>query len=154
MPLQEPGEDPTNASQVWESTVHPINAPQFLSFDISPPIDHVTDVQAQAGGDESGCSPSETAHCEACDRWFKRPQEWKRHYQEVHMPKRECPFNCNYPWTVARPAKIKDHFTEVHDREFSPEIVQEIRKLRGKGIVKFVDALEFDPYQRCVFLDT
>jgi hypothetical protein len=141
MLLQEPGQehDRTNASQFWEFLIHPSDAPQLPPPEAAQSADLATDVQVtEAAGD--GNSPGGALPlCWICSTSFKRSQELKRHLSQVHMPKRECPFgeSCTHKWK--RPAKIKDHIIEAHGSEFHPEVLQEIRKLRGKGVEKFLD---------------
>ncbi len=179
MLLQEfgPSHDGTNAAQPQESLVHLGNASQFPPPEAAQPADLATDVQVIEAL-ECGTSPGEALPvCDVCGRRFGRPQELKRHSDQVHMPPRKCPIEfCTYKWK--RPDKIKAHITEVHSSEFCPEILQGIRTLRGKDVVKFVDDYEFGcnfeiaepyvllshhllappgesgPYLRCVFLRT
>ena len=150
--MQEHGQicDRTNAPQSWE--IHPSNTPQHPPTEVVQPADLAPDVQVtEAAG--SGNSPGRAVHrCGTCGKVFKRNQELKRHREQVHVPKRECSFEfCPYKWTAARPALIKDHFTEVHGSKFDPEVLEAIRPLRGRDVLEFMDTYAFDPYQRCVF---
>jgi hypothetical protein len=152
-----------HASQFRASLKYLINAPQLPPPEYAQPAGLATDVQViEVAADASGNSPGGALRfCRPCGKSFIRNQELRRHWKQVHMPKRECPFEfCRHEWTEARPAKIKDHITEAHGSELLavvgsellPVVLQKIRDLRGKAVLEFVDAWAFDPYRRCVFL--
>lgn len=67
---------------------------------------------------------------------FTRIQDLNRHIRDVHGPRRRCPF-CDFQWT--RPDKIKTHIVTDHWDIFTPELLGDIRGLRGQQIVTFVD---------------
>jgi len=144
--LQDPGQvhDQTNgAAQLVYLNI----APQLPPPAATQPAGIATDVQVtEAVGGGSSPGGASRPLCVACGQSFTRLQELKRHLSQAHMPNRKCPFKfCTYEWK--RPSKIKDHLNEVHSSELNPLVFQEIRKLRGKRVVEFVDAYEFDPYQ-------
>ncbi|KAH9069356.1 hypothetical protein EDB83DRAFT_2314393 [Lactarius deliciosus] len=131
--------DGANTTQPPESLVHLGNASQFLPPEAAQSADLSTDVQAveTPGGGDDGELPL----CEACNRIFGRPQEFKRHMDQTHQPPRQCPFNpCAYKWK--RPNKIKAHITDEHRNKLCPKVFQQLSALRGKCIVEFVDAYE------------
>ena len=154
--MLEPGQlyDPTEASQLWEFPAHPSDAPELPHPEPSQPADLATDddqvIEDAAAGPGSNAPGGTAPFCWACGRVFKRSQELIRHLK-VHMPKRICPFKaCAYKWD--RPAKINAHIIQVHGNELHPYVSKKIPKLRGRAVVDFVDALEFNPYGRCVLL--
>ncbi|KAH8990005.1 hypothetical protein EDB86DRAFT_1823012 [Lactarius hatsudake] len=138
---QGPGQphDGANASQLGP-LVHPGDAFQSPPAEVVKSADPALDVQAveTPGGGEGGALP----FCETCALEFGRPQEFKRHMEQVHQPQRQCPFNpCAYGWK--RPDKIKAHIIDKHRSELCPEVFKNVSALRGKRIVEFIDAYEF-----------
>jgi hypothetical protein len=130
--VQEHGQirDGTNTSQLWE--IHPSNAPQLPPPEVAQPADLTPDVQVTEAAGSGNSAGGAVPRCGTCGKSFKRNQEVKRHWNQVHVPKRECPFEfCPYKWTVARPAKIKDHITKVHGSEFDPGVLQQICHWNG-----------------------
>jgi hypothetical protein len=55
------------------------------------------------------------------------------------MPPRQCPF-CNFRWT--RPDGIKAHLVVRHAKKFTAEMLAEIKALRGRRFIEFVDAYD------------
>ncbi|KAI9453914.1 hypothetical protein BJY52DRAFT_1286919 [Lactarius psammicola] len=78
--------------------------------------------------------------CGTCGQTFGRPQDLRRHINDVHKPRRQCPF-CSYGWS--RADKIKAHLTDAHRDELSAEVLQGICALRGQAVVEFLDSFEY-----------
>lgn len=80
--------------------------------------------------------------CGACGMTFGRPQEFRRHVDEMHSltPRRQCPF-CSHEWT--RVGKIKAHLAEAHHDVLSAEVLQGIGALRGRAMVEFLNNYEY-----------
>ena len=74
-----------------------------------------------------------------------RLQEFKRHLREVHQPRRQCPF-CDFMWV--RPDKIKTHLVAKHQDRLSPEMLADIKPLKGLQMAAFVDGFVTDPYDQ------
>ncbi|KAH8984979.1 hypothetical protein EDB86DRAFT_2397353 [Lactarius hatsudake] len=118
---QGPGQphDGADAFQPLGSLVHPGDASQYLPPEAVQSADPALDVQAveTPGGGEGGALP----FCETCNLGFGRRQEFKRHMEQGHQPRRQCPFNpCAYKWK--RPDKIKAHITNKHRSELCPKV--------------------------------
>ena len=127
----------TFATRLWEIQVRPDDASQFLSpeSELAP---YPGAQEAKAPG--HGCvSDGEQYNCDLCGKPSKRLQEHKRHIREVHGLVHQCPL-CPYRWK--RPYKIKDHLIRVHKKGLI-RVVEGIRILRGKNVVKFVETLKF-----------
>ena len=114
--------------------MHPDDASQF-----SPPEILFTDAQEAEPPEHGSASGSGQYSCERCGKISKRLQEHERHVREVHGLPPQCPF-CPYQWR--RAYKIKAHLIKVHNNELIP-VLEEIRILQSRGVVKFVEALEF-----------
>lgn len=55
------------------------------------------------------------------------------------MPRRQCLF-CHFMWT--RPHKIQTHLVTDHAEIFAAEMLEEIKALRGRRVIEFVDGVE------------
>jgi hypothetical protein len=146
----EPGQDELNAPA--HSEILPpssgFSGPQFpppepAHFEVLAAGVQPTD--ASGGVDlPGGAQP----RCECvCGKTFGRRQELRRHLDQVHKPQQMCPFKpCTYNWI--RHAKIKAHIINDHADKFCPDLLEQIRKLRGKKMVEFLDqvldAYDFD----------
>jgi hypothetical protein len=54
-----------------------------------------------------------------------------------------CPFKpCTYNWI--RLDKIKAHIINDHADKFCPNLLEQIRKLRGKKMIEFLEAYDLD----------
>ncbi|KAI9436241.1 hypothetical protein H4582DRAFT_463894 [Lactarius indigo] len=142
--LQELGllHDGANAAQPLESLVPLGDVSQFPPPEAAQSADLATDDRAVGAPRGGNGKALHLRLCELCNRTFRRPQEFKRHMDQVHQPQRKCPFNpCAYKWQ--RPYKIKAHITNEHRSEFCAVDFKKVSSLRGKRIVEFVDACEF-----------
>ncbi|KAH9053731.1 hypothetical protein EDB87DRAFT_164377 [Lactarius vividus] len=131
--------DGASSAQPLGTHVHLDDTSQF-----SPPGLQVALTETQEAINEEPVSSS-APRCETCNKVFGRPQELKRHGNEVHkLQQRICPFkSCTYKWK--RPDKIRAHIIDVHNSELCPVVIQGLRALHRKpeGVVKFVNAYEF-----------
>ena len=148
----------------------PSDASQFSPPEPAQPADLAGDVQVSEAVGSANSPDGVLPRCEHCDKTFGRPQELKRHSNQVHTPGRRCPFKpCPYTWK--RPDKIRAHITKVHGSKLCPSVIRGVRRLRGRDVLDFVDAYDLDipdeyvslsvplepsgesgPYLRCVFL--
>jgi hypothetical protein len=133
--LQPSPHDEASAAQFWEIQTRPDGASQ------SPPPElalYTGTQEPEPPGEHGFVSDGKQYYCDRCEHTFKRLQEPERHVREVHsgLPP-QCPL-CPYQWK--RPYRIKDHLIEVHKNELI-RVVEGIRILRGKDVVKFVETL-------------
>ena len=139
---QEPGilYDGSNATTHSESPVLPRNASQFPPPEAAQPAD---DQLTEAPTDSRNSPGKKLNLCRICGHRFKRPQDCARHLSDVHQPKRRCPFEpCKYNWK--RSDKIKAHITKVHGSDLCPLVAKGVCALRGKDVIEFVDAYDFE----------
>ncbi|KAF8270379.1 hypothetical protein EI94DRAFT_1723078 [Lactarius quietus] len=116
------------------------NAPQIQH----PVAETVQPTDAQQAGLPAGVDTPCRLHClnEHCGATFGGLQERKRHYIDVHNPRRQCPF-CPYKW--CRPNKIKTHLLVNHKDKLSREVLNEISAKRGRHLVAFLVARSVIP---------
>ena len=141
------GRDESNATAHSEILVIPSTAPQSLPLEPAHSADLAIHAVDASGGVDSP-SPSETRfRCGHCPKTFGRQQELTRHLEQVDKPRQICPFKpCTYNWI--RPDKIKAHIINVHGSECCSKVLEEIRKLRGKKVIDFLDAYDFEMYDK------
>jgi hypothetical protein len=77
--------------------------------------------------------------CIYCNTSFGRDQELRRHINDIHTPRRRCPF-CQFMW--ARPDKIKAHIVADHADKFTADMLEGIKTFCGRRIVEFMDAYD------------
>jgi len=85
--------------------------------------------------------------CSSCHVDFGRRQEFKRHMKDLHTPRRRCLF-CDLMWT--RPNIIKTHLISNHAAQFTAEVLEGIKALRGQRVMAFLDAYNYDSMWRGV----
>ena len=140
-----PPEPGSNAAAHSELPELPSTESLFPPPELIRSTDLTADVQA-IDGSRGVDSPGGAQHrCDHnnCGQIFKRRQELTRHLNQVHNPGQKCPLkSCLYTWK--RPDKIKAHIINVHGSEFCPKVLEQIHKLRGKGVIEFLDAYAFD----------
>ncbi len=130
-----PGE--YNATHLGEHQVLAGDASQ-----IQPPApETVQPTDAQEAGVPAGGDTSGRLHCPYgdCKTTFGRSQERGRHFIDVHVRRRQCPFpSCNYEWS--RPGKIKTHLMVNHQDNLPPEVLNGICAKRGRHLVTFLNS--------------
>ena len=153
--LPQESRDGSNDTPCSEFLLLPGKASQFTPPKAAQPADLAVAVQvteqAAEAPEDSNWPGSRLCHCKICGRLFKKPHELGRHLREVHQQKRRCPFgSCKYNWK--RADKIKAHITNVHSSNLCPLVTEGVRALRGKDVIEFVNAYDFESLDSTMLL--